>query len=144
MQEPSIVMVVIMGLVTVFIVLICIILIIALTSVIIRSVKKDEESGLPAQPKISAPPKATMTAAVPAATTDIGEKQRIVAAVSAAIAEDMGTDVSHIKIHSLTQVGNTVMDAQSRQRLVAAVSAAIAEDMGTEISNIRIHSLRRI
>ena len=67
----------------------------------------------------------------------------LVAAVSAAIAEDLGTDISAIRIFSLTPVGGISRAASDRGALVAAVSAAIAEDLGTDVSAIRVLSMRQ-
>ena len=67
----------------------------------------------------------------------------LVAAVSAAIAEELGTDVSAIRILSLTPVGGVSRAASDRGALVAAVSAAIAEDLGTDVSAIRVLSMRQ-
>ena len=93
-NEPSMLQVVLMGLVTVFVVLICIIFIIKLMSKIINSARKNE-GGAPAQP-VAAP--AAVPAPVPAASVN---NSQLVAAVSVAIAESMGTDVSHLRIHSI-------------------------------------------
>lgn len=93
-NEPSMLQVVLMGLITVFVVLVCIIFIIKLMSSIINSGRKNEAS-VPAQPA-AAP--AAVPAPVPAASSDNGQ---LMAAVSVAIAESMGTDVSHLRIHSI-------------------------------------------
>lgn len=93
-NEPSMLQVVLMGLATVFVVLVCIIFIIKLMSSIINSGRKSADSA-PAQP-------AAAPAAVPApAPAAIADNSQLVAAVSVAIAESMGTDVSHLRIHSI-------------------------------------------
>ena len=69
----------------------------------------------------------------------------ILAAVSAALAEELGTDISRIRIHSLRPVGAAAPAADpARGELVAAIAAAAAEELGTDVSRIRIHSLRKI
>ncbi|MCR5809655.1 MAG: OadG family protein [Clostridiales bacterium] len=76
-----------------------------------------------------------------------GEKRReTVAAVSAAIAEYLGEDVSGIKIHSIRRVGaeNEAAAPADRRELVAVISAAIATELGTDVSGIRIHSIRKV
>lgn len=93
-NEPSMLQVVLMGLITVFVVLICIIFIIKLMSRIINSSRKNENN-VPAQPAVAP---AAVAAPVPAVSVN---NSQLVAAVSVAIAESMGTDVSHLRIHSI-------------------------------------------
>ena len=90
--------VVAMGMGTVFIGLICIILLIKVMSLIINGVAKDE-AAKPAAPV--AAPAATAPAPVP---TEIPNRAEFVAAVSAAIAEDLGTDISKIQIISIKRI----------------------------------------
>ena len=84
--------VVLMGMGTVFFGLICIVVLCYLMSLIVRKTAKKEP--VPAQ----AP------AAVKAAPAPLANKGEIIAAVAAAVAEDLGTDVSGIRIHSFKQV----------------------------------------
>lgn len=95
MGEIGIAQVVLMGLVTVFVVLICLIIIIKLMGAIMvkAAPAKQAEAAVPAP--------AAAPAAVPAVS---GNKQQVVAAIAVAIAEEMGTDVSHIRIHSIKRV----------------------------------------
>lgn len=79
-----------MGLCTVFIGLICIIVLVSLMSNVVRLTDKK------AAPAIPAPTAAP--AAAPAVTPEL------VAAVAAAIAEEMGTDISVIRIVSMKKV----------------------------------------
>lgn len=95
--EVSAVQVVLMGLITVFVVLVCLIVIIKLLGLIISAVKKDGNSAPAAVPAPAAP----APAAMPAPSAD---KQKLVAAIAAVIAEDMGADVSHLKIHSIKKL----------------------------------------
>lgn len=93
--DPNMGFVIIMGLVTVFVCLICLIAIIKIMSAVILAAKKPEKA-----------PAAASAPAAPAAAAPVpsGDKQKIVAAVAVAIAEDMGTDVNHIKIHSIKRI----------------------------------------
>ena len=91
--------VVAMGMGTVFIGLICIILLIKIMSLIINGVAKDEVVK-PATP-VAVPAAAPASAPVPA---EIPNRAEFVAAVSAAIAEDLGTDISKIQIVSIKRI----------------------------------------
>ena len=82
MSEPSFVQVIAMGLCTVFVVLICLIIIIKIMGAVMTRFTAN-------------------AAPAPAAQ---GSKQQLVAAMAAAIAEDMGADVDHIKIHSIRKL----------------------------------------
>lgn len=91
-SEPGMLQVVLMGMITVFIVLICIIGIITLMGKIMVSVTgKQKVAPAPATP------------AAPAAQP-VGNKQQLVAAIAAVIAEDMGESVDHIRIHSIRKL----------------------------------------
>lgn len=92
--EPGFLQVVAMGLVTVFVVLICLIIIIKIMGAIMAG---------KAAPAPAAPAPAPKAAA-PAATAAQPNRQQLVAAISAAIAEDMGSGVDHIRIHSIRKL----------------------------------------
>lgn len=92
-KEPSTLLVVAMGMITVFVVLICLILIIKLLGAIMVKVTAN-----------SAPAATPVAAPAPDAAPVTGDKQKLVAAIAAAIAEDMGTDVNHLKIHSIRKL----------------------------------------
>ena len=92
--EPSFLQVVAMGLVTVFVVLICLIILIKIMGAIMGSV-----GGAPAAPAPAAAP-----APVQSAPAVQPNKQQLVAAISVAIAEEMGSNVDHIKIHSIRKL----------------------------------------
>lgn len=79
-----------MGIGTVFVGLVCIILLVTLMSYVCR--KSDAKSVSPAP--VAAPTDAPKPAIRP----------ELIAAVSAAIAEDMGTDISAIRIISMKQI----------------------------------------
>ena len=90
MAEPSFLQVVAMGLITVFVVLICLIIIIKIMGAIMAGVSKPAPAPAAASTVANAAPQPN--------------KQQLVAAVSAAIAEDMGGSVDHIKIHSIRKL----------------------------------------
>lgn len=96
MQEPGNLQVVLMGIITVFICLVAIIIIIKLLGIVVNAFTKKETPAIQAAPVTPAP-----SPAAPAASVN---NQGLVAAISVAIAETMGTDVSHIKIHSVKKL----------------------------------------
>ena len=82
-----------MGIGTVFVGLICIIIVCKIVSGIIRIGEKSNAK------------KAAKTApATNTASDEIVDKQRIIAAVSAVIAEELGTDVSALRIKSFKKL----------------------------------------
>lgn len=82
-----------MGMGTVFVGLICIIIVCKIVSGIIRLSEK-----APAKETAEATP------APAAVSTEIPDRQRLIAAVSAAIAEELGTDVSALRIISFKKL----------------------------------------
>lgn len=88
-----------MGMATVFIGLICIILLCKIFSAIVRI---GEKKAKPSEEKVvqAAPAPAT----VATANTEIPDKQRIIAAVCAAVAEELGTDVSALRVLSFKKI----------------------------------------
>lgn len=84
-----------LGLITVFVGLICIILICYIMSAVCSTFGKKPAKEAAIAPSASAAP-------VPSAA--IANRQEFIAAVSAAIAEDMGTDVSKIRILSVQKI----------------------------------------
>ena len=73
----------------------------------VRWVRGGREGGQPseaAEPSEAEQPQVPAAAAVPAPAA-IPNRGELVAAISAAIAEDLGTDVSAIRIHSLRRAG---------------------------------------
>jgi len=140
--EPSMLFVAAMGICTVLLGLTCIIFLCTLMSKICRSFSKDKaQSDAPAQ-SAPAAPAAPAAAPAPAAISNRGE---LLAAVTAAIAEELGTDVSALRVLSFKPVGTAAAPADpARGELIAAISAAVAEELGTDVSRIRIHSLNKI
>ncbi|MBQ8747895.1 MAG: OadG family protein [Clostridia bacterium] len=134
-EEPGLLFVPIMGICTVLLGLTCIILLCTLMSKVCRLLEKSETDK----------PSAPAQTASPAASAPIPNKGELVAAISAALAEELGTDISAIRIHSLRRVGAPAPAADpAHGELVAAISTALAEELGTDISAIRIHSLRKV
>lgn len=84
--------VVVMGIGTVFFGLICLIVLSYVMSALCRS-------GAKKAPAVAAGP-----AAVPAQSDSIPNRQAMIAAISAAVAEDMGTDPAGIRILSLKKL----------------------------------------
>ncbi len=99
---PSGGLVVLMGMGIVFVGLICIVLLCSLMSKVVKILEKMSGS----EPAPVAAPVATPAAApAPAAVqAPVENRQELVAAISAALAEELGTDVSGIRILSLKKV----------------------------------------
>ena len=97
MPEVNDLFVVVMGPCTVFIGLICIIVLCKILGVCCQLLAKKEVGALPSS-----------TTTAPVATTPapavIPNRRETVAAIAAAIAEDLGTDVSAIRIISIEQL----------------------------------------
>lgn len=98
MPEPSILQVVLMGLITVFIGLVCLIIIVRITGAIMAAVTGKKTPAAAPVPAPAAP------AAAPAPAAPRAGNQQLVAAISAVIAEEMGEDVDHIKILSIRRL----------------------------------------
>lgn len=138
--EPGVIFVAVMGIAIVMVGLVCIILLCEVMSKVCKLLEKVEtNSPAFADSANPASPAAAQTYA------PIPNKGELIAAISAALAEEIGTDVSAIRIHSLRRVGASAPASDpARGELVAAISAALAEELGTDISAIRIHSLRKV
>ena len=80
-----------MGVGTVFLGLLCIVLLCLVMSAICRAAERK-------------PKTAEVSAAPVSAEKPIENRQEIIAAVSAALAEEMGTDISAIRIHSFKKI----------------------------------------
>ena len=96
MPNTSNLFVVSMGIGTVFIGLICIIILCFVVSALYRTFSKKHHQK----------PDATSMAQPfsPVANSSIPDRQRLIAAISAAVAEELGTDVSGIRIHSFKRI----------------------------------------
>lgn len=96
-MDYPIIFVILMGIGVVFFGLICIILLCMLMSAIVRKI----EGSKPAEAKKNAVA-ATPSPAPAALTPD--KRRELIAAISAVIAEELGTDVSAIRVTSFRQV----------------------------------------
>lgn len=94
MGELSNVFVVIMGLATVFIGLICIIILCEVMGAICKALIKDEKKDTPSQ----------VLSPVSSASASIENKQELVAASCAVIAEEIGCDAKNIRVLSFKRV----------------------------------------
>ena len=90
---PSNAFVVLFGLGTVFVGLVCIVLFVQLMHLIVAKVIAKKSVDTPASHADSA-----------STVQPIENKQEIVAVVSAALAEELGTDISAIRIHSFKKI----------------------------------------
>lgn len=92
-EDVSNLFVVLMGIGIVFIGLLSIVILSSLMSAIIRAIEKNKKpEAVKTTPVINAP------------TAPIGNRQELVAAVSACIAEELGTEVSAIRVVSMKAV----------------------------------------
>ena len=144
-NEPNSAIVVLLGIGTVFVGLVLLIAICYLMSAVVRAIEKPKAS----QAAPAAAPKAAPAAApaAPAAQSIIpGDRGAFMAAVSAAIAEDMGKDVNAIRILSVKKLGGTwVQPAPAVSAdVMTAITAALAEEMGKDPAAIRILSVKKI
>ncbi len=94
MPEPSNLFVCLLGIGTVFIGLICLILLCKIVGLLTN--KKTETTEVPAT-AVNITPAASVT-------TTIENRQEIIAAVSAVIAEELGTDISALRIISFKKI----------------------------------------
>ncbi len=139
-----------LGIATVFTALICIVFLCNVMGAIFSrmTLKSDEKSGKDGETKAPSEPAAGEAPGVGEPTVSVPEARYVkaklknrgefIAAVSAVIAEDLGCDVSRIRIHSVRQRADAI---ENRGEICAAVSAVIALETGAEA--VRIHSIRR-
>lgn len=140
-----------LGIGTVFVSLICIILICNITGAIFKNISDKPSDARKAQGSGSAKEASSSEADAPAASNapmaaaeefvpaTIEDRGAFIAAVSAAIAEDCGADISRIRILSVRERANSIPD---RAKICAAISAVISAETGAE--HVRIHSIRRL
>ena len=100
MPEYSVWFVSALGIGTVFLGLVCIVILCSLVSFLCRKALGDGKNDAPA----SAPAAAPAPVAAPAPAAPIANRSKIVAAVSAVIAEELGTDVSAIRVKSFKKI----------------------------------------
>lgn len=137
-----------LGIATVFAALICIIMICNITGVIFRLIddKSSKSGNTQSTTGKSAQTTANTTTSSPITSTvqnyvtaRIENRGAVIAAISAAIAEDCGTDISRIRILSVRERADSIPD---RAQLCAAISAVIAQETGAE--HVRVHSIKRV
>ena len=92
-MEYSNLFVCLMGIGTVFVGLICIVFLVMLMSAVCRKTERNTTAPAPA-----------VTTAPVQIQTDSGKKPEVLAAIAAAIAEDMSTDISAVRIVSIKKV----------------------------------------
>ena len=136
MQNISPWFVLVLGMATVFIGLICLIL---LTKIMSAVMVKNKSAAPAAQEKAKVP--VAQAAAVPAAL-NIGDRKLLDAILAASIACAMGTEPQGLRIYSIRCL--SAAPVGDRGQFVAAVSAAVATAMGTEPQGLRIHSIKRV
>ncbi len=143
-NAPNMLFVAAMGICTVLIGLTCIIFLCMLMSAFCRRFSSDKENAPAQAPAVQQAASAPVSAPA-SVSTEIPNRSELIAAVTAAIAEELGTDVSALRVRSFRRVGAAAPAANpARGELVAAISAAVAEELGTDVSAIRIHSLKKI
>lgn len=99
---PGGVLVVLMGMGIVFVGLICIVVLCYLMSQVVKILEK--MSGSESAPAASMATPAAVSAPMATVQSSVENRQELVAAISAALAEELGTDVSGIRILSLKKV----------------------------------------
>jgi sodium pump decarboxylase gamma subunit len=100
-EEPSLAFVCGLGIAVVFIGLICIIGIVVLMNMVCRGFSKIQSAPAEASPAATSTP---VSAAPVAAPAPIENRQEIIAAVCAAVAEENGTDISAIRVISFKKL----------------------------------------
>lgn len=90
--------VIVLGIGTVFVGLVCIVILCKILSAFCKGLNKNDATNSAPAPKAAAPaPKAPVPAVIP-------NRRETVAAIAAAIAEDLGTDISAIRILSIEKL----------------------------------------
>ena len=135
-EEPGIWFVAMLGISIVLLGLACLIGLCTLMSALCRVLTKEK----------NAKPKETLASVEqPSVSTPIPNREEILAAVTAVIAEELGTDVSAIRVHSFRSLeASALPSVPNKGELVAAITTAVAEELGTDVSAVRVHSLRQI
>lgn len=131
--------VMVLGMGTVFVGLLCLILLTKLMSLIINGTSKQNT---PAKSGEGTAETAAPAGAQYCAATGIGDRKLFDAVIAAAIAEYTDGEIGAMRISSVKRIG--AGPAPERGAFVAAVSAALASAMGEDVSGIRIKSIKRI
>ena len=93
-EEPGIWFVALLGITIVLLGLVCLILLCMLMGFVCKALAKKEKAAVKDTP---VPEKAPDTAPIP-------DREEVLAAVTAVIAEELGTDVSALRIHSFRKI----------------------------------------
>ncbi len=101
MPEYSVWFVCVLGMGVVFLGLVCIVILCSLVSFLCRKALGDGKNDAPAAAHAPVAPAASVA---PAPAAPIANRSKIVAAVSAVIAEELGTDVSAIRVKSFKKI----------------------------------------
>ena len=135
MQNISPWFVLLLGMGTVFVGLVCLIL---LTKLMSAAMLK------PKSPAATAPQKAGAPVAAPAAPAalNIADRKLFDAVVASAIACAMGTEPQGLRIRAVRRL--SAAPGGDRGQFVSAIAAAVATAMGTEPQGLRIHSIKSI
>ena len=137
MLEYSIPFVCAFGILTVFCSLLIIVLLSTAMSAIIRRLEKataaPAESAEKTVPPVSAPAPAAADAG-----NEVDDPQ-LIAAITAAIAEDLGENFTGIRITAIRKAISTI-DPQ----LIATITAAIAEDLGVNFNQVKITAIQQL
>lgn len=132
--------VLLLGMGTVFFGLFCLILLTKLMSLVLKPRKSASKAAAVSAPAAAAAPAAIASPAAPPAV-NADEVKRFDAAISAAIAEYIGGDVTNIKITSVKKLSDNV---DPRECLTAVISAAVATAMNRDVAGLRITGIRQI
>ena len=122
-----------LGMGVVFLGLVSLVYISQFMSILCKAASQKRKTAVPAL-------KGSIPATAAAELAPIANKPQFTAAVATAIALQMGTEPSGLRIHSIRPVGA----ASNREQFVAAVSAAVATQIGSDVSGLRIHSIRQV
>ena len=125
-----------MGMGTVFVGLICIVLLIKILGAICSLFENNQGTES----------KQTFEAALPsqiAEKPNFANRQEVIAAIGTAIAEECGVGVESIRITSITRASQKPTTT-NRQEVIAAIGVAIAEECGVDVDAIRITSIKKI
>ena len=133
-----------LGIATVFVALICIIFICNVMGAIFSRISDKPKAKKETNNAVAdtATVQSNATVVVPEARyvkAKIENRGAFIAAVSAVIAEDLGCDVSRIRICSVRARADGI---ENRGELCAAISSVIALDTGADA--VRIHSIRKV
>ena len=101
--EPSLAFVCMLGICVVFVGLICIIGIIMIMNILCTGLLREKKEKAP-EAKSDSPAASAPAANIAPAAAPIENKQEIVAAVCAAVAEENGTDISAIRVISFKKI----------------------------------------